>query len=194
MEIPMSTEHHENLGKSISVESAALINVKVIEIEKEVEVPKYKTVEVEVPVYKEKEYEIPVLKKVTYEVPVITEVPKLVEVPQMVDVPYEVPIPVEKPYSVPVPVEEPYSLPIVSMEEVSKAALKASILLQEVANMTHEVEALIASLRTALAEAQKDIPDIIKVPKIEYEKIVVKDVKVEEETIHVIGKVVARKA
>lgn len=190
----MSTEHHDNSGRSISVESAALINVKVIEIEREVEVPKYKDVQVEVPVYIKKEYEVPVLNEVVHEVPVINEVTKVIEVPKMVDVPYEVPIPIEKPYDVPVPVEVPFELPVVSMEEVSKAASKASALLKEVANMTHEVKTLIASLRTALEEAQKDIPDIIKVPKVEYEKVTVKDIKVEEETIHVIGKVVARKA
>lgn len=50
-----------------------LVQIKIVEEEKIVEVPKYVEKEVIVPRFVEKEYEIPVYKEVTYEKPTIVE-------------------------------------------------------------------------------------------------------------------------
>lgn len=190
----MGTEHHDNKSQGIitSVEPATLINVKVVEIQKTVEVPIFKDVEVEKPIFVEKEFERPVIKDKKYERPVIID--KEYERPVIVnkEIVVEVPVPVEKPYDKPVPVEVPYDIPVVSMTKINDLASQAVSTLDKAKDMLKEINAAIMLLSDTIANVKETIPEEIKMPKITYEQVTVKDVKVVEETIHVIGRVVAK--
>jgi len=188
------TKHHDltPAGKYTKVEPATLINVKVVEIEKTIEVPVFKDVEVERPVYINKEFEIPIPIDKEYDRPVLID--KEYERPVIIEKEYNVEIPViiEKEYDKFVPKEVPYDIPIVSMEQVNVLASQAVSILSEAKGMAVEIGALLASLKDAMAMVKESIPKEIKVPEIIKEEIVVKDVKIIEDTIHVIGKVIAR--
>jgi len=187
-------EYHGNRQpeKVSQVEPATLINVKVVEIKKDVEVPVFKDVKVERPVYVDKEFEVPVMVEKEYERPVIVD--KEYERPVIVEKEYEVdlPISVEKKYDRFVPVEVPYTIPIVSMEQVNVLASQAVSILSEAKGIAVQLGGILKDLKDAIAKAKEIIPKEIKVPNIIKEDVVVKDVKIIEDTIHVIGKVVAK--
>ncbi len=192
----MPTEHHDNKSQGIitSVEPATLINVKVVEIEKRVEVPDFVKVKVEKPFYVKKEFikynrkdedtifyikkEEPTTKYIKKEEPTIFYVKK------------------EEPYvvKVPVPNEVPYDIPVVSMTKVNDLASQAVSTLDKAKDMLKEINAAIMLLSDTIANVKETIPEEIKLPKIKYEEITVKDVKIIPETVRVIGKIVAREA
>jgi len=189
----MPTEHHDGKqGVTASVEPATLINVKIVEIEKTVEVPKFKSVSVDKPVFVDKEYERPVPVDKEYERPVPVDKEYERPIVKNKEVVVEVPVPLEKPYDMPVPKEVPYELPVVTMKEVSSAALEATSILKDAKAMLKEVEGFVKILGDTVADIKNKLPEEIKMPKLKHEEIVVKDVRVVEETIHVIGKVITK--
>jgi len=189
-----TTVHHGKKAADVfaKVEPATLINVKVVEIEKTIEVPRFVEVEVEKPVYIDKEFEVPVIVDKEYERPVIID--KEYERPVIAEKHYdvEIPVEVEVKYDKHVAREVPYDIPVVSMKEITKLAAEAAETLSMTKGMLKEISASIDLLNSAIDIAKASIPEKIIVPEIIKEEVFVKDVKVIEDTIHVIGKVIAR--
>lgn len=208
----MATQYYDNKeqGKVISVEPATLIKVKVVEIEKTVEVPVFKNVEVDKPVFIKKEYERPIIIDKEYERPVIID--KEYEKPVIVnkEVVVEVPVPVEKPYDKPVPIEVPYDIPVVSMKKVNQIASETAITLGKAKDMLKEINAtmklfydvianvkafndVVSELNSAIKDAKIKLSEVKNYNIIE-EDLIVKVPKMEYETVRVIGKIIAREA
>ena len=194
----MPTEHHDGKsGVKTSVEPATLINVKVVEIQKTVEVPIFKDVEVEKPIFVEKEFERPVIKDKEYERPTIID--KEYERPVIVnkEIVVEVPIPVEKPYDKPVPIEVPYDVPVVSMEKVNQIASEAVSAIDAAKDMLKEVDAMIGIFRNATSEVNDIMKDLkakldgIKNYEIVEEKYKVSVPEYVKQKVKILGKVVS---
>jgi hypothetical protein len=180
------------VSKMDRVNPATLVNVHVVDIPKEVEVPVFKDVEVHRPVYVETKFEKPVIVEKEYEKPVI--VPKTIEVekPVITEREYEKPVVVIKEYEKFVPKEVEYLQPKASMEKVNEVAIEVGGVVDKAKKALADIFNTLNLVVDTINEINKSIPDQIKVPKIITEKVTVKDVKVIEDTIHVIGKVVAR--
>jgi hypothetical protein len=174
------------------IDPATLITVKVVEIKKEIEVPVFTDVEVERPVYVDKDFERPVIVDKEYERPVIID--KEYERPVIVSKEFLVstPIEVEVEYDKYVPKEVSYDIPVVSMEAVAKIAAEVVDTISMARSMLKEINSSIELLNSAIDIAKASIPKKIIMPEIITEEVFVKDVKIIEDTIHVIGKVVAR--
>ena len=174
------------------VEPATLIKVKVVEIKKKVEVPVFTDVKVEVPVFVDKEFEVPVLVDKKYERPVIVdkeyERPVIVEKEDQV----KVPVAVEVKYDKFVPVEVKYDRPIVEMERLNSMATALTATMQEASKTLAELKRSASLLKETVAAVNEVIPKSITVPKIIEEEVIVKKVNIIEDTIHVIGKVIAK--
>jgi len=193
----MATKHHDQKGtteKVLSIKPIKINSVKIVEIEKIINVPVFKNKEVEVerPVYIEKVINVPVFKEIElekpvyinkeYEKPVITEVEKIIEIP----------CPVEKPYDMPVPNEIPYDLPVVSMKQVKEIAAEATMVLVKAQGILKEVNATVETLNATVSEIKENLPKEIKMPKIVEEEMIIKKPKLVYETVKVIGKIIAR--
>jgi hypothetical protein len=163
---------------------------KPVFVDKKYERPVITDKEYERPVLVSKEYERPVISDVAYERPVITD--KDYEKPILVEKKYEKPVIIEKEYPIPVAKEVPYDLPIISMEKIDAIAKSAVSTLEKANDMLKDIKSLEGVLRASIDEMKDSIPKEIVMPKIIYEEYTVKDIKVVEETLHVIGKVVAR--
>ena len=194
----------------VAIEPVVLTSVKVKIVEKIIEEPRFIPVNIEKPiffdreyerpvvtdkdyerpVYIDKNYERPVIKTVEYEKPVVVE--KTYEKPVVVEKNYEKPIIVEKEYTIPMPKEVPYDVPIVSMEKVQAVADEAIGTLAKATGMMEEINKTATELNGLIDKIKARIPEEIKLPKIKYEEITVKDTKIIPETIHVIGKIIAR--
>lgn len=197
----MPTEHHDNKSQGIitSVEPCTLINVRVVEIRKTVEVPIFKDVEVEKPIFVEveKKFERPVIKDKEYERPTIID--KEYERPVIVnkEIVVEVPIPVEKPYDKPVPIEVPYDVPVVSMEKVNQIASEAVSVIDAAKDMLKEVDAMIGIFRNATSEVNDIMKDLkAKLDGIKNYEIVEEKYKVfvpeyVKQKVKILGKVVS---
>jgi hypothetical protein len=215
----MPTKHHDDTEKIyqpdvdkdvISIEPAVLTSVRIKTIEKVILEPRFTPINVEKPVFFDKEYERPIVtdkeyerpvcvdkayerpivKTAEYEKPIIFE--KEYERPVCVDKEYERPVSVEKEYTVPVPKEVLYDVPIVSMEKVKAIAEEAIETLTKAAEMLEEANKTVAELNGLIDKIKARIPEEIKLPKIKYEEITIKDIKIVPETVRVIGKIIAR--
>ena len=206
--------HHDDKPKSedkvISIDPVVLTTVKIKTIEKKIISPKLIPVDVEKPVFVEKEYERPVpidkeyerpicvdkqyerpiIEEVDCEKPIIKEV--VCEKPILIEKEYEKPVIIEKEYPIPVPKEVPYDLPIMSMEKVQAVADEAMKTLAEAKKMGEDINEIAIKLDGLIDKIKERIPEEIKMPKITYEPVTVKDVKVVEEVVYVIGKIVAK--
>jgi len=196
--------HHDNSQEDAKVISKGTFkNVTVIEVEKEVISPVMIPVKIEKPVFIEKEYEKPIIVEKEYEKPIYVEtkyarpvfikkeyevpilIEKIHEKPVIVEREYEKPVITEKEYEKPIIVEKEYELPVVAAEELKRLINDSKVLLWELSAMTK-------GLKEIIAKVNATIPDQIKIPKIVYEEVKVKDVKIINETITVIGKVITR--
>lgn len=194
----MATEYHDEkkgtTEKVLSIKPIKINSVKIVEIEKTINVPVYKEVEYEKPIIKDKEYERPRPVDKEYEKPVIKEKEYEVKRPVFIDEEILVPVPIEKPYDIkiPVPVEEPYDLPVVSMKQVKEMAAEATMVLVKAQGMLKEINGFIEALRTTVSEIKINLPKEIKMPIIVEEEMIIKVPKLEYETRRVIGKIIAQ--
>lgn len=197
-------------GEEIKIEPVVLTNVRVKTIEKKVMFPVFVPVDVDKVSYVDKEYERPVIHNREYERPVPVDksyerpvvvdreyerpivVEREYERSVLVDKEYERPVIIEKEYPIPIPKEVPYDLPIVSMEEVNKVAVEAAMTLKSVNDILRDITLTVDELRQTVANVKDSIPKEIIVPNIIYEDHTVKNVKIVEETVTVIGKIIAR--
>lgn len=207
-------EDNKDDVKEVSIEPVVLTNVKIRTIEKTVIDPKLVPVDIEVPKYIPKdtwEYirqEKPTIfyvkeeKPYTIDIPVPVEVPYDVSVPVLKEEPFVVKVPVlkEKPYTVdvPIPNEVPYDLPVVSMEKVNQIASEAVSTLKTAKSLLEDVTTMAGVLSRATVEFNNTITNLkskideVKNYKIVEEDLVVKVPKLQYETKHVIGKIIAR--
>ena len=209
----MATTHdNKSNEKEVSIEPVVLTSVRIRYVDKTIEVPNFIPVSIEKPIFTEKEYERPIITNREYERPVIKEVEyekpvfKIKETeyekPVIVETEYEKPIVKEKVYEKPVitekeivvliPKEVAYDLPIVSMEEVTRVASEAIAALDKAKATLAEVNGLVERFATIVKSAKDKLPSEIRVPKIIYEDVIVKNVKIVEETKYVIGKIIAK--
>ena len=197
-------------GEEITIEPVILTNIKVKTIEKKVMFPVFVPVDVDKVSYVNKEYERPVIYDKEYERPVPVDKPyerpvivdkeyerpvvtdKEYERAILVDKDYERPVIVEKEYPIPVPKEVSYDLPIVSMGKVHEVAKEAVLVLKSAGDLLQEVNHIVEMLHASVAKVKESIPKEIVMPNIIYEDHTVKNVKIVEETVNVIGKIVAR--
>ena len=99
---------------------------------------------------------------------------------------------IEKEYSSPVPKKIPYDVPIVAMEELQEITKETMGTLAKAKKMVENINETAMELDKLIDKIKDRVPKDIKIPNIEYEKIVVKDVKIIPETVRVIGKIIAR--
>jgi len=179
-----------------------VVNANIVQAEVEVEKPVFIDKEYERPIIIDKEYERPVAIDKEYERPVVKNVDcerpviidKEYERPVLIEKEYEKPVLIEKQYDIPVTRTVPYDLPIVSMEKVKEAAQSAVSVITEAALAVVELKETVRLLKETVDEIKNKLPEEIKMPKIVHEEVVVKDVKIIEDTVHVIGKIIARGA
>jgi len=166
----------------------------------EVERPVFIDQEYERPILVDKEYERPVLIDKNYERPVITntavERPIITDVkyerPVLIDIEYEKPVIIEKEYKIPVPKEVPYDVPIVSLKQVTAMAELLTTVLVNAKTMIDDLNEAKKDLVKTINRVKEAIPKEIIMPNIIYEDYTVKNVTIEEETVTVIGKIIAR--
>ena len=196
----------------VSIEPVILTSVRIKRIEKIIEEPRFIPVNIEKPVFFDREYERPVVIEKEYERPVCIDktyekpivrtaeyekpiiIDKEYERPVVFEKKYEKPVMVEKEYTIPIPKEVPYNVPIVSMEKVKTIADEAIKTLAKAEKMIGDINKTAIELNGLIDKIKARIPEEIKLPRIKYEEITVKDVKIVPETVRVIGKIIAREA
>lgn len=181
-------------GENTVVTPVILKDVNVVTETVIVQVPKFVDTDVirpnlidkdyERPVLKNKNYERPVLIDKEYERPVIKEVKQVINIPVPQEVPYEV--------KVPVPNEVPYDVPIVDTERINSIANETLSTLNEAKQTLEELNMALKLIQETIKIANSSIPDLIKMPKVVEERYEVKIPVLVKETVHVIGKIMAR--
>jgi len=211
----MATTHDNKSNEiEVSIEPAVLTSVKIRYVDKTIEVPSFIPVSIEKPIFTDKEYERPIITDKEYEKPVIKEkvyekpvvviketeyekpviVEKVYEKPVIKEKVYEKPVITEKEITVLIPKEVSYDLPIVSMEKLTKVSEDAVAMLDKAKATLAEVNDLVEKFKAVVKDAKDKLPAEIRVPKIVHEEVIVKDVKIVEETKYVIGKIIAKEA
>lgn len=122
------------------------------------------------------------IKYITKEEPTIKYVPKEETIVRYV--------PKDEPTIKYVKKEVSYEFPVVSMEQVNKLATELTDMLTEAKAMIGGLNEARESLVEAIAEVKEAIPKEIVVPNIIYEDVT--HANIIKETVHVIGKIVAR--
>jgi len=176
-------KHHDKKPKEdvVKIKPLTITDIVIKTVEKIVELPRAKFIEVEVeverPKYVDKDFERPIIKDVEYERPVIQD--KEYERPIPVDKEYERPVvkTVEVKVEVPKPVEVPYDVPKVAMEEVKTIVSEVTEMLNGIRSAQKEAYELLEVFKKAVRDVKAQIPKEIKVPKIIEEEVIVEKPK-----------------